>query len=530
MGNSPSDLESDVDSLSSFDGGGGKKKVGKNNGGGGGKDTARLRSALGQQQKPQQQEYVLRGRQPTQKGRPDVRSPAPAKLSKSRERKGRGRSNQRGNHFVQDNNAAEAAAHDGVETVDSWKRKWSCGEDAKEVCLEKHKQKGCAEEENIRKCTKRKKRHEESIQAIKEATEYDRVVDAASLDNLRENLGKINEFLSETVENQNTRQTDASQKLVFANNFCLFGTKVSKDANTRFEVVKMLVRALDVLNMKVLTSMLNDPHTAFSEWQKLAHTSMKVRVNALLLTLGVMLPPDEQKTLNELQEADHGMIADAARKMVAEWKTAPDQDRYIARVRNNALYAQTALLARDLWVACNERVNEPPLSALWQSVDELIAMPVEVEPSRPPAPPLASFADQRMMHQIFGSMRANRLVQRSRSRQGRSRGRSQSRSQRRSRSLRRSYGAPYSSARLRGSQENQAVQTMDGLLRQLSPRSLRSSPSSGRRNPTVRRSRSGTRSRSAGRNTGARTGARSGKKSRSSAKSSAKSSARRPRR
>ncbi len=260
---------------------------------------------------------------------------------------------------------------------------------------------------------------------MNETEGYDKVVTRfTNLDSVRQNLDKIANYLHKKLA-----ETRSSQ-LVLSNNFCTYGSQVHPDVNVQFDIVKMLVRALDIQAVqdnaqdetqnytnRVLDEYLKNPKSAFKLWKELQSSTIQTEeqqheftvVNALLISCGVVLAENVvRQTYSALQSRAQNLLNS---QLIIMQGRANYQV-----IKDDVMYLAAAQLASDAWVACNQ--GESNLAhALTRVMNILQPSGVaedderEEETKSTPVVPLrsSSIADQRMMHQIFGTMRANRL-------------------------------------------------------------------------------------------------------------------------
>jgi hypothetical protein len=202
-------------------------------------------------------------------------------------------------------------------------------------------------------------------------------------------------------------------------------------------------------------------------------------------------------TTQQIQQYTRGLLMHLKQERETRWK-----DAGVAKIRSKPIYAEAVRMLRQLWNACNAK--QPYKYRKLQGMDAVVAhlehiATLSEQPHIPAAVSMPSVADRQMMHQIFGSMHANRLrhrhgwnVQSRGHDKSRRQGRTQSRSKRfaanrsvakrsvsmskfksKSRQGARRNARRSLSPRMSENKTDSQLATMDGLLRQLSPRPRR---------------------------------------------------------
>ena len=312
-----------------------------------------------------------------------------------------------------------------------WKKKWACSTDQSyKKCWESHKKTGCQKAESKAECKTRLDNEQTATIAVQEPKGYDTVVKRfTNLQSVPYNLVKIAQYLKTKLG----ETVDRTQ--VMSNNFCTFGSFVHRHRNVQFEIVKMLVRALDLQDRNtsvgavkiqdykntVLDGFLQAPKDAHQMWTTLMESTTQetqdqpseiAAVNALLISCGVVLAADVvTKMLPALLPRRQAIVN-------SQWQSMQGTAIF-ANVQKDSTYLGAAQLASDLWVDCNSNGTMVLLQNCLDRVLKLIPHSVDFathEPEEKEIQPMhvvtlrgPSIADQRMMHEIFGNMRANRL-------------------------------------------------------------------------------------------------------------------------
>ncbi len=334
------------------------------------------------------------------------------------------------------------SSNDSKQQQQDWKHKWNCNKKSREQCLKEHQTHGCKEAESRKECESRLAHEEAATNAVLDNEKYDEVVERfTDVSLVRANLVKIANFLREYIDSGlSPRQQEKS------NNFCTFGDNVGRDVNTQFEIVKMLVRALALQQNRQLDDWLREPLQASITWTKImkqttesqnerqaatprSHDALAhlfapevAAVNYMLLQCNVFLP------LEDLEKTRVSLPA-SFRKSVSSHMRRAYENSLTSEIQADPVYSAAAQLASDAWVQCNQSTSN--LQFILSKIEGIISLinapssvldaPAEEEMVRDPVVPLrsSSIADQRMMHQIFGTMRANRLRHKHSSRQRR---------------------------------------------------------------------------------------------------------------
>ena len=328
-----------------------------------------------------------------------------------------------------------------------WKTKWGCNGKTYDKCWASHRDLGCEKAESNAECTTRLTKENDETKAVQEKEGYDKVVTRfTDLQSVPHNLAKIAEYLR-------TKLDETANSQLLSNNFCTFGSLVHSHVNVQFEIVKMLVRALDLQDLNtsdragnvnnykntVLDDLLKNPKHAFEDWNKLMASTKATHeqpseiaaVNALLISCGVIL---EKEVVTQMLASLHTK----QQKIVNSQLQTMQGNADFAHAQNDPTYLKAAQLASDVWVTCNDRTSnltqvlervvalspQPAVVVATHKPEETEIQPMRVAPLRRPliepedsgiqpmrVAPLRSpsVADQRMMYQIFGNMRANRL-------------------------------------------------------------------------------------------------------------------------
>ena len=338
-----------------------------------------------------------------------------------------------------------------------------------------------------------------------------------------------------------------------------FGDSVRQQVEDQFKIVKELVGALTKNGSKKYfkkqwLDMQRDVNSKIKDVFPDKKDS-KLAVEYILNGFEVFLfDMDVERLAALLRKSGDEQQAAYILQLKQQLQKYADSDPSVSRLRNNPLYAETVNMTRDLWAACNQNelytyttsatrstrsTRSTGMPAVIAHLEYIVTLGEEPV-AQTNAPP--SVADQRMMHQIFSHMHANRQASRqasrqsrheqgrrsrqsfhqgryqqrqSPSRQGRSKYRQGVYSQRRSKSPQRRSNK-YAQGRY------QALRTMDGLLRQLSPRSISYSAASEAKPES--RTRTRTRTRQDGPQRSRRALSRGARRSSSRAKSSAERS------
>ncbi len=235
--------------------------------------------------------------------------------------------------------------------------------------------------------------------------------------------------------------------------------QVSDTVETQFQIVKMLMKAVSQEPDHALSDDRLPEIASFITTKFRDETNWPLAVDFLLMMQGGIFLASSlivqlQRRLLEVFKDDDTTTTTLSRL------SSFNSDPVIAKYRSIPMYAAAVDMIRNLWNACNNNeeytyagtTGQDESGQVKRGMDYVIAhleyiCKLSDQPQIPAAASMPSVADRQMMHQIFGSMQANRLRQGRRwlmrgqgQRQGQSR--SQSRGQRRGRgqSQRRSRG------------------------------------------------------------------------------------------